>query len=588
MNALLDKQPRWLHPRTEEDMGIRLRELAKSPFRRKQARHKSSSDVKTASARNVSGQEAIGVVSTDQGSEHRLPFEPSQRSTAHPPKSPIMRMLSDYSLDYVKNVDMLMSRYSLEGAFDPGTDFSDKTLSTRDNWLHDASAPTAELCETIAPGDFLRLDELLLVHKLCGQGLDRHDHRSCLCRVRDEVTTDDWVTASGLTLKATNILTSSTIGMPASAFSLTDSFGNTALHLLAARDATKECLIQAVARVPDSTLMATNTADQTFLHVLGTFWFEEINSQGALLPRLLFQLSRRNFNIRARDIYGRNFFHICQAHLPDKSAMEDLLATFGQGDFACRDAFGMIPTGLQDHPIPLLEQETEQSPSNSLLASHAQILSGVHAATLNPSLEDSHNRNGLHLLADAILSQDMLLDNFGASDGEGGRSTLSHRNRRLETDSSLPKLSLRLSLMEGLLGAGVNPNHYNGDGNTVLMAFAARLPEDDDYQLPGRIIHTLVKGGADVNARNRLGETALHIAVRTGHKLVTRALVEAGANVYARDGEGRSVLDIADITALHAKDVKDYAHAEAARAWLSGRQVCAVQNPTVKQEWGMR
>ncbi|KAJ4196134.1 hypothetical protein NW767_009594 [Fusarium falciforme] len=120
------------------------------------------------------------------------------------------------------------------------------------------------------------------------------------------------------------------------------------------------------------------------------------------------------------------------------------------------------------------------------------------------------------------------------------------------------------------------------------MAFAARLPEDDDYKLPGQIIDTLVKGGAHVNARNRLGETALHIAVRTGHKLVTKALVEAGANVYARDGEGRSVLDVADITALHAKDVEDYAHAEAARAWLSGLQARAVQNPTVKQEWGMR
>ncbi|KAM5354437.1 hypothetical protein ACJ41O_001086 [Fusarium nematophilum] len=181
----------------------------------------------------------------------------------------------------------------------------------------------------------------------------------------------------------------------------------------------------------------------------------------------------------------------------------------------------------------------------------------------------------------------MLLDNSGASVGEDGSSKLSRSDRRPQTDSSFQKLSLRKSLLDGLLEAGVDTNHYNNDGNTVLMAFAARLPEDDDYKLPCQIIDTLVGAGAGVNARNRLGETALHIAVRTGHKLVTRTLVEAGANVHARDGEGRSVLDVADIKALHSKNVKEYAHVEAARAWLSGLNARAVQNPTVKQEWGI-
>lgn len=588
LNALLDKQPRWLHPRNEEDMESRLRELALPPLHQKQEHHKSNSDVNSASARNVSGQETIGVVSTDHESEHRPLFEPSQRSTARPPKFSTKSILSDYSPDYVNNVEMLISRCSSEETFDAKADSPDETLLTRDNWLHDVNAPAAERCKTVVPGDFLHLDELLVGHEPCDQGLDQHDHRSCLCRVRDEVSTDDWVTASGPTPKATDILTSSTMGMLTPTFSLTDSFGNTTLHLMAARDDTKQCLIQAVSMVSSSTLMATNTANQTFLHVLGTFWFEEITSQDALLPKLLDHLRHHNFDFGARDIYGRNFFHIYQANLPDKSAMEDLLTTFGRGDFACRDAFGMIPTGLQDHPIPLFEHETEESPNNSPLMSHAQILSGVRAAMSNPSLEDSQNRNGLHLLADAILSKDTLLDNSGASVGEGGRSKSSHTNRGLETDSSLPKLTLRLNLMDELLNAGVNPNHYNGDGNTVLMAFAARLPEDGDYKLPGQIIERLVLRGADVNARNRLGETALHIAVRTGHKLVTKALVEAGANVHVRDGEGRSVLDVADITALNAKSVKDYAHAEAARAWLSGLQARAVQNPTVKQEWGVR
>ncbi|RSM05634.1 hypothetical protein CEP52_006175 [Fusarium oligoseptatum] len=574
IHTLLDKQPRWIHPQDRDDMRARLRELAKSPFRQKHKHHKSNPNVNGASPRNVSRQ------STDQKSEHHPPFQPSQRSTARPPKSSITLILSDYSPDYVNDVEMLMSRYSLEETLDADAD-SSGGVSARDNWLHDPSSPAAKCSETTVPGDFLRLDELLFGHEFCGQELN---HGSSLYRVRDEVSPDDWVTTMGPTPKATDILTP-VIAIPASAFSLADSFGNTMLHLLAARDTTKTHLLRAVSRAPESILIAANTANQTFLHVLGTFWFENVTSQHALLPILLGWLSRRSFDIYARDIYGRNFFHICQANLRDKSTMERIIMPFGRGNFAYRDAFGVIPTGLNDYPRPPFEQKTEPSPGNTPLT---RLLSELRAAISDPLLEDSSGRNGLHLLADAILSEDTIRDNPRASVGKDGRSRL-HRSanyRRPQTNSSFQMLSLRKSVMEELLRAGVDPNHYNNDGNTVLMAFAARLPEDDDYRLPCQIIEALVKAGARVNARNRRGETALHIAVRTGHKLVTKALVEAGANVYARDVEGRSVLDVADTTALQSKDVKDYAHAEAARAWLSGLQARAVQNPTVKQEWG--
>ncbi|RSL64793.1 hypothetical protein CEP54_004593 [Fusarium duplospermum] len=576
INVLLDKQPRWIHPRDRDDMRARLRELAKSPFRRKQKHHQSTPNVKRTSTLYVSRE------STDQGSKYRPPFEPLQRSTARPRKSSLKHILSDYSSDYINDVEVLMSRSSLEETLDAEADFSDETwspigVSTRDNWLHDASAPAAGRTETTVPGDFLHLDELRVT-----QGLN---DRSCLYRVMDEISTDDWVTALRPAPKATDILRP-VIAFPASTFSLADSFGNTMLHLLAARDTTKHYLLSAVTRAPESILVATNTANQTFLHVLGAFWFEDVTSPRAFLPILLDSLSRGSFDIYARDAYGRNFFHICQANLPEKSAMEKILMAFDRGNFAHRDAFGVIPLGLHEYPRPLFEQKTEPSSGNTPLTSNARLFEGAIAAISNPLLEDSHGRNGLHLLADALLSSDLLQDSRRDSVGEDGRNKPIHVERRPQSNSSFQMLAWRKTLMEELLAVGVDPNHYNNDGNTVLMAFAARLPEDDDYRLPCLIIETLVKAGAHVNARNRMGETALHIAVRTGHKLIAKALVEAGANVYARDGEGRSVLDVADIAALHSKNVKDYAHAEAARAWLSGLQACAVQNPTVKQEWG--
>lgn len=102
-------------------------------------------------------------------------------------------------------------------------------------------------------------------------------------------------------------------------------------------------------------------------------------------------------------------------------------------------------------------------------------------------------------------------------------------------DSSSDRLTFRRSVLHALLAAGVDPNAYDGDGETPLTRFARSLPEEDDYKIPGQILADLVKGGADVDRRNRRGETALLVAVRAGKKLVVRALVEAGgARVNAR------------------------------------------------------
>ena len=119
------------------------------------------------------------------------------------------------------------------------------------------------------------------------------------------------------------------------------------------------------------------------------------------------------------------------------------------------------------------------------------------------------------------------------------------------------------------------------------MAFVLRLPEDGDYNVPPAILEHLIQGGTNVNARNRKGETALHVAARSGRKLAVRILVQNGANVSARDASGRSVLDVLDAKVMGTRrDQKANAHYEACRAWLSGKEGMAVQDPTIVQEWG--
>jgi hypothetical protein len=80
------------------------------------------------------------------------------------------------------------------------------------------------------------------------------------------------------------------------------------------------------------------------------------------------------------------------------------------------------------------------------------------------------------------------------------------------------------------------PNGLDSAG-TSLPATAAR----GDLEALKR----LLAQGADVNARDEQGRTALMQAARRGDAAMVRALLEAGADVQRRDAQGRSAADMA-------------------------------------------
>jgi uncharacterized protein len=89
--------------------------------------------------------------------------------------------------------------------------------------------------------------------------------------------------------------------------------------------------------------------------------------------------------------------------------------------------------------------------------------------------------------------------------------------------------------VEALLKQGADPNAREKDGMTALMAAAATA----------RIgkVRALLAAGADVNARTTGGWTALLYAARTtSSSVLVPPLLEAGADVDARDGYGRTAL----------------------------------------------
>jgi hypothetical protein len=343
-----------------------------------------------------------------------------------------------------------------------------------------------------------------------------------------------------------------------------------------------------------------NSAGQTFLHLLQPTWLHDgINGIGPL-KTLLSVFHRDSTFFLARDVYGQTFLHALRSKIEDPTMFIQILRDFNVDLF--RDAFGNAPkasdpalirpirrafTAVIDEDMPPpLTSPTSHFPSG-IISSQARLLEFVTKAQQDPNIEDAHGRNGLHCLAAAVLSDISLLRKTGEATDEAAAAPQGRKRKRGDNDASKERLTLRENICHNLIAAGVNVNHYDNDGNTVLMAFVAQLPEDDDYKVPVSILQMLISSGADIHARNCRGETALHIAVRRGRKLAMRTLVQNGGNVHVRDADGRSLLELADGKMRGDADNKAYMHYEACRAWLSG-QGRAVQDPTVVQEWSSR
>ncbi|HVK12418.1 MAG TPA: ankyrin repeat domain-containing protein [Gemmataceae bacterium] len=105
-----------------------------------------------------------------------------------------------------------------------------------------------------------------------------------------------------------------------------------------------------------------------------------------------------------------------------------------------------------------------------------------------------------------------------------------------------------------ILDAGADPNAPSHDGSTPLrlaaqavpggpanyvqamMALAGGKPVEAPVAQPGTIecVKLLLARGAEVNAANAQGETALHAAVERGDVAMAKALIDAGADLHAK------------------------------------------------------
>jgi len=93
-----------------------------------------------------------------------------------------------------------------------------------------------------------------------------------------------------------------------------------------------------------------------------------------------------------------------------------------------------------------------------------------------------------------------------------------------------------LATLEKLLAAGADVETRIGSYGETLLMWAARHGAGDR----GALVQFLVTAGADVHASNFIGETALHVALRSEPSSLAAldALLELGANPDALDEEG--------------------------------------------------
>jgi ankyrin repeat protein len=537
----------------------------------------------------------------------------------------LKQRLSHYSSSYIQDIVQLLEAYSISDCSAASTS---QTTSPLPIGFDDTSTVCAStlrpssvtVCSSgsgrgtiMLPSAFLFLDRYVRRQGICLPGLKSHDSGTCWCLEDLDPRSRLWVDRKGPVNQRVDDPPQSLKRID---LQFRDIFGNTVLHMLAARGADIAVIFKALKQGADPN--AKNSAGQNFAHLFSRRFLQTLAADRLILMYVLPELAMFDFRFNDCDLFGRSFLHVLTLEGRDvkPNALQGL-RWLDRRNRPSRDAFGWVaaidPTTqakttapfqrtytlaqLAKYPHLYREFNNDYSPSTSphnepenfeipvstdpnySIFKHARLLETAGLAIDVPDIEDTQGRNGLQCLAEVSLTlgdEDEIL-------------TASHKRKRDQKDLNSPttRLTFRYELAQNMIAVGVDVNNYDKDGNTVLMAFVTHLRDGEDDKTLTQLLHCIIHNGANVHWRNRQGETALHIAVSLGRKVATRVLLMNGSNVHARTAEGKGLLAVGEAHYLRARQTPQlYASIMACMALCI--QYGAIAQPTLVQEWSVK
>ena len=350
-------------------------------------------------------------------------------------------------------------------------------------------------------------------------------------------------------------------------FGRVDRFGNTSLHIYAICGRTLAHLLYLMDNIHVN-VNAVNNAGQTFMHVLDPGWMSP-EDMIALREQLIFE----GFRFHHRDVAGQTFL--------------DTLRYGGikQSNFARCWLRPIVPIDKTFHKFSVETSEQllygrhikkifneiggheEQWQRLGWASNSYEDL--LCSSNINELLEPSYNP--------MLLKTTDCWDRLGrgllhiAADDIAGPATPTKAQQQRSN-------AMRMDLVKHLLCIGVDVNHHDDEGVTPLMAHVRCVT----YQ--HAIVDELLQHGAEPNARDSSGNTALHIAIKLGNIDATKTLLGRGANVHARDWKCEGLLSVAKRAQRGAKgDVGLYAKITACMALII--DAGAIASPDLFHEW---
>jgi ankyrin repeat protein len=138
----------------------------------------------------------------------------------------------------------------------------------------------------------------------------------------------------------------------------------------------------------------------------------------------------------------------------------------------------------------------------------------------------------------------------------------------------LAAMTADVPVMQALVAGGADPLIPTTGGTTSLMMAAGYawrrndgVPESDSLEA----VKLCVKLGVDVNAKNALGQTAVHAATYKGANTIIQFLVAQGADVNARNNMGQTALTLAELGHYRNAEFKTLPQTAAALRSLGGQ-----------------